>query len=198
MLTAMALSYQAARERRAQIARAVKRGMSIGDAAARFGVKKRHVYIACHEHGLRFGARGSVGAYAAMAQRRRAIARAASRDTSLRDLVKLFRVSPSGVRKSCGEAGVTLSRAPLPVRLRALEARQRLGSRPVAAARLIAGTAPDHRQALRLLIRTDLTLEEIGRRCGISRQRVHQIWERALAAGGLQPLPSPRPSRQRP
>jgi transcriptional regulator with XRE-family HTH domain len=44
---------------------------------------------------------------------------------------------------------------------------------------VLAAAVPEHRPILRLLFRSDLTLEAIARRFGLSRQRVHQIWTAA-------------------
>ena len=99
------LTYAQLRDRRARIAQAVRRGMSVGDAAAQFRLSKSRVYDACKAHGVRLGP-GGVGSRARSAKRNREIAEAAKRGETAVSIAKRLGMSEQGVRSACARMGV--------------------------------------------------------------------------------------------
>jgi transposase len=210
------MSNSQVKARRARIAKAVRAGSTALEVAERFGVSVNTVYRACRGGGVALGPGGEAGNKARRA--RRAIAQAVKRGAGMDEAMERFGASADRVRRACGEHGVepppSVDRKRLPSLLaRALAgaamnhrgadtARRRAGKNLPAYARPI---SPRDRAVWDLLTTTDLTLEEIGGRFGVSRQRVEQIGRAVrerlplpIERGGGAPAagrPSPRAAR---
>ncbi len=173
------------RRRRAAIARAVRRGMSVNEAAARFGVKPLWVYYSCREHGLRFGQGGDYGTKAEAAKRNRVLAAAAKRGEPAAAIGRRLGIPEATVRSACEVNGVrpvpgTESRHARAMAVRRV-LRKKLGRLPDD--RLPAAT-PRTRRVLRLLLDTDWTTDRIGRECGVRLQSVNAVWRRVRRQHG--------------
>jgi transposase len=175
--------------RRAKIAAAVRKGRTAAEAAALFGVELSTAYEACREHGLNLGRGGNAGYFAQMAARREAMADAVRDGATVAQVARRFRVGDRTVRAACLAHGFEAPRW-LAKREPSLRARAALAKRGSVAPpkRTVATSWPgsDRRraEALRLLATTDLTYAEIGRRVGISRQRVGQVFREAAGTRG--------------
>ena len=160
----------------------VRAGKSISVAAARHGVTVRTAYLACKAEGLTFGRGGDSGARAGRDRLLGDLVRAGRRGLTAAQLAERFGVPRQVAANASRRAGVALPRSAHPDYARTLAARAALRPRAKElAARL--GTARS-RKAARLLLGTDSSFGDIAARCGITGQRVHQVWDGIRRAAG--------------
>jgi transposase-like protein len=174
------------RKRRAAIARAVRGGMPVKEAAARFGVKPLWVYYSCREHGLKFGPKGDYGVKAQVAKRNRMLAEAARRGEPAAAIGRRLGLHEMAVRHACKMNGVRPVPGADSVHARAMRARLALRKR---LGRLtddqLPATTPRTRRVLRFLLDSDWTMDQIGRECGVRLQSVNEVWRRARRQHGV-------------
>ena len=165
------------RAKRAKIAKAVRSGISVHAAAARFGVNLRYVYLCCKQEGVKFG-RGGVGSRAQTAKRDRAIAQSAKRGEPAASIAKRLKMPEQTVRSACERQGVRPVEGTGSRHQRGLAKRREVKARlrtPLEI--LMPQSAPRTRRIVRLMLDTDWTMERIGKVCGVPRQRVNEVWK---------------------
>jgi transposase len=173
------MTYTARRRRRARIARAVKAGLSVREAMARFDVSEFQVYRACREAGLKFGG-GGVGRRAQTARRDQAIAAAAKRGESLRSIASRLRMRESTVRWACIRQGVISPKKGSHHERSLAERRAVKAQLQTPLEVLMPRSAPHTRRIVRLMLDTDWTMARIAGACGVPGQRVNSVWRSVM------------------
>jgi transposase len=189
------LSVQQCRERRADIARAVRSGATTREAAAGFGVSVATVDRACAANGVTIGPHGEAGVGPVIRRRWKRIAEAVAGGKSVAEAAAEFNVCKATAQRACRAHGV---KALTPGRSAALERRAAAGRfnaargsrrRPVFDPR---SRKRGSRSKVTLAIERRLTkttepLREIGARYGVGYQRVWHVlaqMEREAARNG--------------
>ena len=191
----LGLSTEQCRQRRTEIAGAVRSGAMADETAARFRVSLSTVCRACREHGVSF-AGGEAGRSLLLATRRRAIADSVLAGMTGPAAAARFGVSEDLVRRSCREHGVAapdrLDRkraASLKARRAAAEAnggaaRPKRPSRASTWNRPKGTITPRTAAIRRRLLTTDDTFAEIARHFGVPHQWVQEVLKRMLLETG--------------
>jgi transposase-like protein len=154
------MTHDERRERRRQIAEAIRSGSTVAAAMARFGVVRTWVHESCREHGVAVAENEARAA--GRAARRAAIVAAIRSGDAAKRVARRFGLSASRVSKICREEGV-----PLP------------GAGPSFEVKLaiLAG-----------LFDPTLTTTALGRKHGVAQSTVSLLYRTARRAG--LPLPA--------
>jgi transposase-like protein len=163
-------------------------GATAAGIAKAFGVSQATVYRACRERDMRLGSGGTVGLLARRARIHRQIVAALRRGATKAEAARRIGVSVNTVTGACRAHGVRAIRPDNVLRTKSMRARAQLaarlspsGQRPPGARKSPAGSSTA--MVTKLLLKTRLSYSEIGEVCGVSRQRVQQVFAALRAAG---------------
>jgi hypothetical protein len=194
-------------ERRVRAQRAVeavRSGKTLWQAASESGLSRDTVRKICRARGMTLGGRRDPSADAVRAKRDAQIL-AACRKTPVREVAERFGLTVQAVAdiRARHRAKVLANN---PVHAKSIAARKALRERlggdfgPILQRLMEQGRGDTAIRVAALLFRTDKTLEEIGRKCGVRMKRVRDVWE-SVSGGHTTHLDSRRkgggPTRKR-